>query len=98
MNQVSFVAAGMTFLTSSHAVSVFPQQTFLNRKTYACNRLTFGEKDKSWEWITGYFGPSCTLVDSPLMRLVTVIPHEMTTGTRRIGDTTSWVVKFQTGM
>lgn len=97
MNQLS-AAAGITFLTASHAVSVFPRETFLNRKTYACNKRTFGKKDRSWEWITGYFGTSCTLVDSPLVQLITVIPREMTTGMRQIGDTTSWVVKFNKGM
>jgi hypothetical protein len=32
------------------------------------------------------------------VQLITVIPREMTTGMRQIGDTTSWVVKFNKGM
>lgn len=90
-------AAAMTFVTSSYAVSIFPRETFVSRKTYACNTVR-GEKDISWDWITEYFGPSYGVIDSPLMQLIPVIPREVTTSARRIGDSRSWVVKFVEGM
>ena len=88
----------MTFLTSSHAVSIFPRETFVNRRVYACRKLQRSEKDITWDWVNGYFGKTCTFIGAPLMRLVTVLPREVSTSARCIGDSRSWVIKFDKGM
>src|ERR1700683_4863056 len=88
----------MAFLTSSYAVSIFPQETFVRHKAYACRRLLGPDRDVSWDWVKGYFAQNYNLVNTPLMRLTTVLPWEVSTSTRCISGSESWVIKSSQGM
>jgi hypothetical protein len=93
-----FVAASMTFITSSYAVSLFPHETFVNRNIYVCRKMARLEQDISWDWVNGYFGKSCRIVDTSLSGLTNVCSREVITSARHIGDAISWVIRFKIGL
>lgn len=92
-----FVAASMIFITSSYAVLLFPHKTFMNRNI-VCRKMAHLEQDISWDWVNGYFGQSCRIVDTSLSGLTNVCSREVITSARHIGDAISWVIQFKIGL
>jgi hypothetical protein len=95
---IGFSAAAMTFLTASHAVSLFPRATFIDRKTYICRKVTRVDSDASRDWVNGYFGTTYRTVPGPYLGPGIIIPGEVTTAARQVGDAKSWVIKLSGGM
>lgn len=78
----------MNFFTSTHAISLFPKTTFLDRKTLMARYFPTRE-ETSQAWLTWYKGGSFTkyTCGDPLV-------PEVPTGTRYVGDSRCWMIPF----
>lgn len=85
-------AAAMNFITATHAVSLFPRQTFIDSETYITRQTARHEKDTSRSWVYNHFGTKCK--EFGRVTDFSKVPSDVCTSARRVGDHRSWIVKF----